>query len=49
MDSSYFLVANILFPLQLKALLADSQRSMLVKKLSEANQQNRFLKRQVWL
>ncbi|KAL1533432.1 protein PTST, chloroplastic [Salvia divinorum] len=30
---------------ELKALLADSQRATLVKKLSEANQQNRFLKR----
>ncbi|KAG8373798.1 hypothetical protein BUALT_Bualt11G0062600 [Buddleja alternifolia] len=32
---------------ELKALLADSERSKLVKKLSEANQQNRFLKRQL--
>ncbi|XP_057791543.1 protein PTST, chloroplastic isoform X2 [Salvia miltiorrhiza] len=32
---------------ELKALLADSQRAALVKKLSEANQQNRFLKRQL--
>ncbi|CAA0841078.1 5-AMP-activated protein kinase-related [Striga hermonthica] len=32
---------------ELKALLADSERSKLVRKLSEANQQNRFLKRQV--
>ncbi|KAL0461929.1 UNVERIFIED_CONTAM: protein PTST, chloroplastic [Sesamum latifolium] len=31
----------------LKALLADSQRSKLIKKLSEANQQNRLLKRQL--
>ncbi|CAA2958565.1 Hypothetical predicted protein [Olea europaea subsp. europaea] len=31
---------------ELKALLADSERSKLIKKLSEANQQNRFLKRQ---
>ncbi|KAG6742062.1 hypothetical protein POTOM_055346 [Populus tomentosa] len=30
----------------LKALLLDSQRTNLTKKLSEANQQNRFLKRQ---
>ncbi|KAF9592448.1 hypothetical protein IFM89_014938 [Coptis chinensis] len=32
---------------ELKSLLADSQRSKLVNKLSEANQQNRFLKRQL--
>ncbi|CAA0841086.1 5-AMP-activated protein kinase-related [Striga hermonthica] len=32
---------------ELKALLADSERSKLVRKLSEANQQNRFLKRQL--
>ncbi|XP_021766198.1 protein PTST, chloroplastic-like isoform X2 [Chenopodium quinoa] len=32
---------------ELKSLLADSERSKLVKKLSEANQHNRFLKRQV--
>ncbi|XP_042034259.1 protein PTST, chloroplastic-like [Salvia splendens] len=32
---------------ELKALLADSQRATLVKKLSEANQHNRFLKRQL--
>ncbi|XP_073151104.1 protein PTST, chloroplastic [Henckelia pumila] len=31
----------------LKALLLDSERSNLLKKLSEANQQNRFLKRQI--
>ncbi|TYJ26001.1 hypothetical protein E1A91_A07G088900v1 [Gossypium mustelinum] len=31
---------------QLKSLLADSERAKLTKKLSEANQQNRFLKRQ---
>ncbi|XP_011021392.1 PREDICTED: uncharacterized protein LOC105123474 isoform X2 [Populus euphratica] len=31
---------------ELKALLLDSQRKNLTKKLSEANQQNRFLKRQ---
>ena len=29
------------------ALLADAEREKLTKKLSEANQQNRFLKRQV--
>ncbi|GLT97298.1 hypothetical protein SLE2022_148710 [Rubroshorea leprosula] len=33
---------------ELKALLADSERTKLVKKLSEANQQNRFLKRQLY-
>lgn len=33
--------------LQLKALLADSERSKLLRRLSEANQYNRFLKRQV--
>ncbi|TYJ26003.1 hypothetical protein E1A91_A07G088900v1 [Gossypium mustelinum] len=32
---------------QLKSLLADSERAKLTKKLSEANQQNRFLKRQL--
>jgi hypothetical protein len=32
---------------QLNSLLADSERARLIKKLSEANQQNRFLKRQV--
>ncbi|XP_030508391.2 protein PTST, chloroplastic isoform X2 [Cannabis sativa] len=31
----------------LKALLADSERANLLRKLSEANQQNRFLKRQL--
>ncbi|KAG2715124.1 hypothetical protein I3760_03G063100 [Carya illinoinensis] len=31
---------------ELKSLLADSEREKLIKKLSEANQQNRFLKRQ---
>ncbi|KAL5697348.1 hypothetical protein ACHQM5_030798 [Ranunculus cassubicifolius] len=34
---------------ELKSLLADSQRSKLVNKLSEANQHNRFLKRQLQL
>lgn len=37
------------FGMQLKSLLADSERSKLLKKLSEANQYNRFLKRQVLL
>ncbi|KAE9594401.1 putative [Hydroxymethylglutaryl-CoA reductase (NADPH)] kinase [Lupinus albus] len=32
---------------QITALLADTERSKLTKKLSEANQQNRFLKRQL--
>ncbi|CAH2079912.1 unnamed protein product [Thlaspi arvense] len=32
---------------ELKSLLIDNERSKLVKKLSEANQQNRFLKRQI--
>ncbi|KAL6986654.1 hypothetical protein U1Q18_049305 [Sarracenia purpurea var. burkii] len=32
---------------ELKALLVDSERAKLIKKLSEANQQNRFLKRQL--
>lgn len=32
---------------ELKALLADSERANLLRKLSEANQQNRFLKRQL--
>ncbi|EOA17166.1 hypothetical protein CARUB_v10005433mg [Capsella rubella] len=32
---------------ELKSLLIDTERSKLVKKLSEANQQNRFLKRQL--
>ncbi|CAM0947130.1 unnamed protein product [Alopecurus aequalis] len=31
---------------ELKSLLADTERSKLLRKLSEANQQNRFLKRQ---
>ncbi|XP_022771932.1 protein PTST, chloroplastic-like isoform X2 [Durio zibethinus] len=32
---------------ELKSLLVDSERTKLTKKLSEANQQNRFLKRQL--
>ncbi|XP_047164699.1 protein PTST, chloroplastic isoform X2 [Vigna umbellata] len=32
---------------QIMALLTDAQREQLIKKLSEANQQNRFLKRQL--
>ncbi|KAF5479996.1 hypothetical protein F2P56_000774 [Juglans regia] len=34
---------------ELKSLLADSERERLIKKLSEANQQNRFLKRQLYI
>ncbi|KAK2387824.1 protein PTST, chloroplastic [Trifolium repens] len=34
---------------QIKALLADTERAKLTKKLSEANQQNRFLKRQLYI
>ncbi|KAM7524290.1 hypothetical protein LguiA_014192 [Lonicera macranthoides] len=34
---------------ELKSLIADSERSKLMKKLSEANQQNRFLKRQLYV
>ncbi|PSS30626.1 Protein PTST like [Actinidia chinensis var. chinensis] len=33
---------------ELKALLVDSERAKLIKKLSEANQHNRFLKRQLY-
>ncbi|KAL8546482.1 hypothetical protein ACS0TY_006283 [Phlomoides rotata] len=49
-DSSNSLEKPLERPLsseELKALLVDSQRSILVKKVSEANQQNRFLKRQL--
>ncbi|KAJ6369611.1 hypothetical protein OIU76_027955 [Salix suchowensis] len=41
------LLINHLSSDELKALLLDSQRKNLTKKLSEANQQNRFLKRQL--
>lgn len=41
------LMLTSIIPKQLKSLNADSERSKLMKKLSEANQQNRFLKRQV--
>nr|AFK34849.1 unknown [Medicago truncatula] len=34
---------------QIKALLADTERAKVTKKLSEANQQNRFLKRQLYI
>ncbi|KAJ8640141.1 hypothetical protein MRB53_016835 [Persea americana] len=46
-DSSEKFVSQHLDSHELKALLADSERSKLVKKLSEANQYNRFLKRQL--
>ncbi|KAK9091586.1 hypothetical protein Sjap_024763 [Stephania japonica] len=46
LDSNQVLNANTL-NLQLQALMADSARSKLTKKLSEANQHNRFLKRQL--
>lgn len=42
--SKFWMIHNWL---QLNALLADSERDRLVKKLSHANQQNRLLKRQV--
>lgn len=42
--SKFWMINNWL---QLNALLADSERDRLVKKLSHANQQNRLLKRQV--
>ncbi|KAG5528124.1 hypothetical protein RHGRI_028905 [Rhododendron griersonianum] len=45
--SSEELLENPLCSDELKALLADSERAKLIKKLSEANQQNRFLKRQL--
>ncbi|KAG8659772.1 protein PTST, chloroplastic isoform X2 [Manihot esculenta] len=44
--SSEDLLAQPLSSDDLKALLADSEREKLMKKLSEANQHNRFLKRQ---
>ncbi|CAK9166523.1 unnamed protein product [Ilex paraguariensis] len=34
---------------ELKAVAVDSERAKLIKKLSEANQQNRFLKRQLYV
>ncbi|KAL5574410.1 hypothetical protein UlMin_024007 [Ulmus minor] len=46
-DSPDELLAQPLSSDQLKSLLADSERTKLIKKLSEANQQNRFLKRQL--
>ncbi|KAF3445220.1 hypothetical protein FNV43_RR14914 [Rhamnella rubrinervis] len=41
------LLAQPLSSDELKSLLADSEREKLIRKLSEANQQNRFLKRQL--
>uniref|UniRef100_A0A0D9VBZ2 AMP-activated protein kinase glycogen-binding domain-containing protein n=1 Tax=Leersia perrieri TaxID=77586 RepID=A0A0D9VBZ2_9ORYZ len=46
-DSSDNLLSRKLQSDELKTLLADSERSKLLKKLSEANQYNRFLKRQL--
>nr|POF00821.1 protein ptst, chloroplastic [Quercus suber] len=46
-DSPENLLAQPLSRDELKLLLADSERTRLVRKLSEANQQNRFLKRQL--
>ncbi|KAH7533820.1 hypothetical protein FEM48_Zijuj04G0172300 [Ziziphus jujuba var. spinosa] len=46
-DSSEEPLAQPLSSDELKSLLADSERERLIKKLSEANQQNRFLKRQM--
>ncbi|KAJ8761748.1 hypothetical protein K2173_004558 [Erythroxylum novogranatense] len=46
-DSPEDLLAQKLNSDELKSLLADSERRRLITKLSEANQQNRFLKRQL--
>ncbi|PON38270.1 AMP-activated protein kinase, glycogen-binding domain containing protein, partial [Parasponia andersonii] len=46
-DSPEELLAQPLSSDELKALLADSERANLLRKLSESNQQNRFLKRQL--
>ncbi|MFQ6619456.1 hypothetical protein Gotur_000736, partial [Gossypium turneri] len=48
-DSPEQLLAKPLSSEELKSLLADSEREKLTKKLSEANQQNRFLKRQLYM
>nr|KJB08568.1 hypothetical protein B456_001G089500 [Gossypium raimondii] len=48
-DSPEQLLAKPLSSEELKSLLADSERAKLTKKLSEANQQNRFLKRQLYM
>ncbi|XP_030452189.1 protein PTST, chloroplastic [Syzygium oleosum] len=46
-DSPENLLSKPLSSEELKALLADTERARLIRKLSEANQQNRFLKRQL--
>ncbi|KAL6129393.1 hypothetical protein ACLB2K_072744 [Fragaria x ananassa] len=46
-DSGQEVLAQPLTSNELKSLLADSERTKLLRKLSEANQQNRFLKRQL--
>ncbi|KAI4299584.1 hypothetical protein L6164_033029 [Bauhinia variegata] len=46
-DSEEDTLAQPLTSEQIMALLADTERAKLTKKLSEANQQNRFLKRQL--
>ncbi|KAI9159705.1 hypothetical protein LWI28_001133 [Acer negundo] len=46
-DSPEKLLSQPLASDELKSLLADSERQKLTRKLSEANQQNRFLKRQL--
>ncbi|KAL5076877.1 hypothetical protein RYX36_015861 [Vicia faba] len=48
-DSEDESVSQSLTSEQIKVLLADTQRANLTKKLSEANQQNRFLKRQLYI
>ncbi|KAM0933114.1 putative AMP-activated kinase, glycogen-binding protein [Dioscorea sansibarensis] len=46
-DASDGVLPKKLGPDELKLLLADSERAKLIRKLSEANQYNRFLKRQL--
>lgn len=48
-DSSEDHLTQPLSSNELKSLLADSERAKLIRKLSEANQQNRFLKRQLYI
>ncbi|CAN6242983.1 unnamed protein product [Urochloa humidicola] len=48
-DASENLLSQKLSSDELKSLLADSERRKLLKRLSEANQYNRFLKRQLQL
>ncbi|CAN6237065.1 unnamed protein product [Urochloa humidicola] len=48
-DASENLLSQKLSSDELKSLLADSERSKLLRRLSEANQYNRFLKRQLQL